>query len=412
MDIKKTFEFLNNPVWIEYTQKKYLPVNDIQYRLNKLGISQRMWPELRKKIQDYRKRQAVPIFLSCLNKKFWFFESDLIKKKIYNIRSMGDNLWFQIQNYAQIKTEFLKDMYVEEALASAIYEGANSTRAQAKFLLLSEQEPKNKDEYMLLNNLSAMNWIKNHHKYPLSKNTVLKIHKIITNNTLEEGAGKFRNDKVYIGAHEGIPFEKIDRSVEEVIALLNKPTRYLYDGLLAGILLHYFIAYIHPFFDGNGRTARTLFYFYSIKNRLDFMNLISISSDLKRSGKQYEKSFNLVKEYDLDITYFIIFFLNSLDKGLKLVQNKVDYLIKIALRKKDLAITTDQVLLLQKLAINKFLKLTIEEYSKEVKKSREFARKNLLYLLSKGFLNMETIQNKFFFRINKEGLKNKIDQLM
>lgn len=93
--------------------------------------------------------------------------------------------------------------------------------------------------------------------------------------------------------------------LEEFTANMNHP-RFLH-GLIKSILFHYFIVYIHPFFDGNGRTARTLSYFIGMQNNLKFLELLSISADLKQHGNKYETSFDLVQKYNLDLTYFILY---------------------------------------------------------------------------------------------------------
>ena len=186
---------------------------------------------------------------------------------------------------------------------------------------------------MLMNNYLAMKWIKESPTLPISDGLVLKIHEIVSSNTLEGDdasfCGKFRDDAVYIGKHQGVIHKKISETLNEVINLTTKHPRFLH-GLIKGILLHYFVAYIHPFFDGNGRTARTLFYFKAIKNDLKFVELLSVSANLKEHGKRYEESFNLVEEHELDMTFFIDFCLDSLIIALAKVEQKVNYLIDIS----------------------------------------------------------------------------------
>jgi len=113
-----------------------------------------------------------------------------------------------------------------------------------------------------------MKWIKESSGKSVKNEIILQIHEIVTRNTLEGDDinfhGKFRNDAVYIGTHQGVNHLRIEESLNEAIQIVVNNKRYLH-GLIKGILLHYFIGYVHPFFDGNGRTARTLFYFKCIK---------------------------------------------------------------------------------------------------------------------------------------------------
>ncbi len=87
---------------------------------------------------------------------------------------------------------------------------------------------------------------------PYINGLVLKIHEIVSKNILEG------DDAFCVGSHQGIALTKIQECLDEVINLTTNHPRFLH-SLVRGILLHYFIAYIHPFFDGNGMTARTLF---------------------------------------------------------------------------------------------------------------------------------------------------------
>ena len=65
-----------------------------------------------------------------------------------------------------------------------------------------------------------------------------------------------------------------------------------------------------------------------MQNNLKFLELLSISADLKQHGNKYETSFDLVQKYDLDLTYFIDFCLDSLLNAIKQVEKKVEFLIK------------------------------------------------------------------------------------
>ncbi|MFG1523137.1 Fic family protein [Halobacteriovorax sp. ZH1_bin.1] len=408
MDNSKDYEFLNTPLWLKYTHERYTPLDDIKYRLDSLGVSLRDWPEVKDTIQRLRRASSIPLYVKEIDKKFWFYPADCINKKLHQIESLGGSLFDLIQRHQNFKQEFLINAAVEEAITSAIYEGANSTRSKAKALISSGEKPKDKDEYMLINNYLAMKWIKENVSKQVSKDLILKVHEIVSQNTLEGDdanfSGKFRNNKVYVGTHEGIDYTKIEDTIDEVIELTTNNPRYLH-GLIKGILLHYFTAYIHPFFDGNGRTARTLFYFKAMKNNLKFVELLSISANLKQHGKRYEKSFDLVKEHQLDLTYFIDFCLDSLLLSLKKVQEKVNFLITISeLITRD-GLSETQVSLLQKMALNKYKAISIEEYALDINKSREISRRELKGLKAKGYVTELKQGKKFVYKVNSKYLK-------
>lgn len=411
MTSKDDFEFLNSTLWLKYTQERYAPIDDIKYRLESLGHNKKDWESTKNKIQYFRKMGSIPLFLKSIDKKFWFFMSDAINKKIHEIEHRGTVLFEKIERHGSFKQEFLSNASIEEAITSAIYEGANTTRSKAKELIATKSNPKSKDEWMLINNYKAMKWIKEHSTLKLSKEVALKIHEIVTTNTLEGDdvnfCGKFRNDTVSVGSHTGVNWKQVESAFDEVIDLTTNNPRYLHP-LLRGIIIHYFTAYIHPFFDGNGRTARTLFYFKAIKNNLKFVELLSVSANLKELGKKYEKSFDLVKQNDLDISYFVDFCLDSLLQSLKKVEHKVNYLIDVSKIQKKLQLTNNQISLLQRMALHKYKAITIDEYALQIGKSREISRRELKKLVEIKLLYERKIGKKFFYLIDTTELKKVI----
>lgn len=408
MKAKENFEFLNSDIWLGYTQQRYLSPEEIRYRLNQQGQSREDWANLKARIVGTRKISAVTLFLDSIAPKFWFFPSDAVNRKIDEIERIGKDLDQRIRRQNVFKNDFLLDSRIEEAITSAIYEGAHSTRAQAEKLIASGSVPKNKDEWMLVNNVKAMKWINENRQRPLSKEVILQLHKIVTENTLdgddENFAGKFRNDKVFVGPHEGVDHRLIEKTIDEMIEQTTNNRRYFHP-LIKCILVHYFIAYIHPFFDGNGRTARALFYFKAMRNGLGYVELLSVSAYLKEHGQQYEKSFGKVVENDHDVTYFIDVCLDSMLSALKEVSRKVEYLLRFTGLREQFGLSDHQVGLMQRMALHKFRTVSTEEYAAQIDKSREHARKELKQLVALDFLREEKVSKKNVYKVNADKLK-------
>ncbi len=402
------FDFLNSDLWLDYTQRRYLTPEEIRHRLKQQGVSEGDWASINKEIIATRKTGSITLFFKSIEPKFWFYPADVIHKKIDDIERLGKDLYEQINKQATFKNDFLLDSTIEEAITSAIYEGAHSTRAQAEQLIAAGTGPKNKDEWMLINNFKAMTWVKENQNSALTADVILKLHGIVTESTLDGDdinfQGKFRNDKVYVGFHEGIEKTKIENAIHEMIELVTKNPRYFHP-LLKGILVHYFIGYIHPFFDGNGRTARALFYFKSIKNKLNYVELLSVSAYLRTHGKQYEKSFEKVKDNEYDLTYFIDFCLDSMLSALKEVSRKVSYLLRMADLKERFRLTQSQVGLMQRMALHKFRTVSVEEYAQQISKSREFARQELKGLLDHQLVSEIKMSKKLVYKVNADKLK-------
>lgn len=415
---KETFTYLNSPFWLKHTHQEYRTPDEIRFRLKIQRPKD--WETIKRNLIANRKTGAIPFFLNSIEKKFWFFPADTILRKADELEKSGLRLKRLISENSDFKQEFLADATIEEAITSAIYEGANSTRAKAQELITSNSIPKSKDEWMLINNFNAMNWAKKNSDREIDHDLVKEIHEIVTLNTLENDdanfSGRFRDDRVFVHSsqgeikHEGVAWENIESSLGEVFALTASHERY-FPKVLKGIILHYFIAYIHPFFDGNGRTARTLFYLKSLKNGLDFVELLSLSAYLKLHGRQYEKSFEKVMQNDFDLTYFIDFNLNALLHAVKEVDRKVSYLLSIQKLKTlpdSQGLSVTQIGLLQKLALHHFRRVSIEDYAQSIDRSREVSRQELKQLTSLGLLKESQSGKKFVYSIDRDELHRRL----
>lgn len=415
MDTTEQFKFLNSKLWIETTQTNYMAPNKLKHLVVNYGYKRSDWSDsLEKKILALRKVNSFPLFVESIARNFWFFQTDEIVKSISKIEKQGERLFSLVRNNISFTNAFARDAQYEEAIMSAIYEGANTTRSEAKKFIVNKQMPVNKAQWMIFNNFKANEWIKEHRELPLSKEIVLKIHEIVAKNTLDEEdapyCGVFRDDDVVVGnasIHRGVDVSLINPSLDEVIELVTNNQRYLHP-LLKGIILHYFVAYIHPFFDGNGRTARTLFYFKCLKHGLDWVNFLSISAALKEPGKGYENSFKLVKENDWDLTYFIIYSLKSLDRALEIVERKIDKLCQIPGLKNFIKLNDNQISLLQRLYLHHLRLIDVKEHANNIEKSDESARLDLKELVALDLLFEEKHKNRSLFYINKE----KVDELI
>lgn len=414
MDYKEQFEFLNSELWVQTTQVEYKPPSKIKHLIKDFGYARTDWSsDLEDKIVNLRKLNSIPFFFKNVDKKFWYYQTDQIMKRINDIERKGEQLYIEISRNSSYKKAFKTDARAEEAIMSAIYEGANTTRKEAKKFIANKEKPKNTAQWMVLNNYDANKWINENKNLALDKNMILKIHEIVTKNTLSEEdapyCGKFRDDEVYVGnkVHKGADENFIEDSLDEVVDLITKSERYFHP-LIKGILLHYFIAYIHPFFDGNGRTARTLFYFKCLKHGLEWVNFLSISAALKAPGQKYENSFKLVKENHWDLTYFILYSLESLEKGLDVIEGKVVKLGKINLLREVHGLSDSQVGVVQRLYLHRYGAIDVKGHSVNIGKSSETARLELKELEAKSLLFEFKVKKKSYYQVNKEFVDQEI----
>ena len=107
------FEFLNSQIWLKYTQERYLPLDDIKYRLEGLGILKENWSKIRQQILDFRKMGAVVFDLDSIGKTFWYYPSDCIYKKLYQIEKLGFSLLNQIKVHDNLRGYKFANIYIK-----------------------------------------------------------------------------------------------------------------------------------------------------------------------------------------------------------------------------------------------------------------------------------------------------------
>lgn len=217
------------------------------------------------------------------------------------------------------KAEYLKNSLMEEAIASSQIEGAATTTKVAFDMLKTGRNPRNESEQMIFNNLRAIKFIEENTDKNIDKTFIVELHKIMTiKTTAEYCAGNYRDGEIFIQDHiDGeiahIPpdWKELDILMENLCDFANKESEFIHPIVRASII-HFLIGYIHPFKDGNGRTARALFYWYLSKKGYSLIKNISISRAILESRIQYDKAF-LKTEYDQnDLTYFVTYSMKSL----------------------------------------------------------------------------------------------------
>lgn len=224
------------------------------------------------------------------------------------------------------KRTYLISTLMEEAISSSQMEGASTTRKIAKDMLRNKKAPNTKSEQMILNNYNTIQYIAEHKDEPLSRELLLEIHARMTNETLDnkEDEGRFRtNDNIVVQngitgevVHTPPPHDDIDYFVEELCYFFNNEGGRLFiHPIIKGIIIHFVIAYVHPFVDGNGRTARALFYWYMLKNGYWLTQFLSISRIIYRTKAKYEKVYMQVESDGMDIGYFVKYNLDVLSKA-------------------------------------------------------------------------------------------------
>ncbi len=211
------------------------------------------------------------------------------------------------------------DLVGDEAISSSQMEGAATTTKAAKALLRSRIKPRTPDEKMIIGNYKMMCFAWEHRAEAMSVDLILEMHKIgvegIEDEHYHPGAFRQSDDVVVVDGdgdivHTPPPHPGIEDRLEKLLRWVNKSHHkttsdsYMHP-LVKAIIIHFAIGYEHPFRDGNGRVARSLFYWYMFKNEYAAFRYIAISVLLKAAAIKYGKSYLYSETDEMDLTYFI-----------------------------------------------------------------------------------------------------------
>ena len=203
---------------------------------------------------------------------------------------------------------------MEEAIASSQLEGAATSRQVAQQMLCSRRKPRNRNERMIVNSYLTMKAVRSLTKEPLTPDLILRLHSMITSGTLDDSGneGRFRdNDGIRVIDSSGIVLftppshSKIPCVIGEICRFANEEQDAFMHPVVKGIVLHYLLAYLHPFNEGNGRCARTLFYWFVLKHQYWLFEFLAISRVIKDTSGQYKKAYLYTESDGNDLTYFI-----------------------------------------------------------------------------------------------------------
>jgi Fic family protein len=188
---------------------------------------------------------------------------------------------------------------------------------------------------MILNNYHAMQFIREYRKDPLTPSIVLELHKILAEKTLDhpKDAGKYRTETDDVHVVDGVGdvlytppnAKELPERMERLCRFANSSASDMFiHPVIKAILLHFALAFDHPFVDGNGRTARALFYWSTASQGYWLMEFISISRIIKHAPAKYAKEFLHTETDDNDTTYFIIHQLNVIKKAINELKTFLD----------------------------------------------------------------------------------------
>jgi Fic family protein len=185
---------------------------------------------------------------------------------------------------------------------------------------------------MIFNNYRAMQFIRGVSQEEMTPAIIYELHRILVDQTLDDptAAGRLRREEEDIHVVDSRDSEVLHTppDASELKGRIAKLCRFANDKdselfihpIIRAVILHFMLAYDHPFTDGNGRTARALFYWSMLNQGYWLTEYISISRILKLAPAEYARAYLYTETDERDVTYFIIQQLGVILRALKDLQ--------------------------------------------------------------------------------------------
>lgn len=301
----------------------YDPWDKFRHQTPPFGLSISQWWGI---VRLQRENNAIPISLRQQSgKPFHYCLPAFISRECYFLSQKLSSLDTSVSQYQRDK--FIYNGLTDEAIYSAQLEGASTSRRVARQLLEQNREPKDVSERMIVNNYLAMENLQGLLDCEATPDFIKDLHRTVTEGTLEiaSDAGTIQsdqNDRVKIfGDSNQIIYvppraSELPARIQELCGFINNSDPWMHP-LLKAMVVHFMVGYDHYFADGNGRTARSLFYWMLLKADFPAARFLVVSSLLKKAPAQYARAF-LNVEYDGgDLTYFLIYQLQILRRAVE-----------------------------------------------------------------------------------------------
>ena len=262
---------------------------------------------------------------------------------------------------------------------------------------------------MIANNYQTIRQLVEEKKTALNLPMLLEVHQSITANTLNDAqdGGRFRqHDDIYVVdaitgsiAHTPPPHTEIEGPLKDLFDFANDTDNGKFiHPIIKGIIIHFILAWTHPFTDGNGRTARSLSYWYMLKKGYWMTKFLSISRVIYKNKRRYEQMFIYTEADGMDMTYFILHNLQVMKTAYEeltaYLARKMDERSSILLYSNIEGINERQMQIIRLVNDTPALVLTSQEVSTRFGITDRTARTDLNDLTAKGHLKCIAINKK------------------
>ena len=406
---------------------RYLHWDELRHREPPEGLTVEDW-WFGLKMRRLAQRQLIPLGDRKGN-PFSFWLSPRMFERLHDIDLKCSG---SVEGPEPVTNPATRDRYyvsslVEEAITSSQLEGAAVTRSVAKEMLRSGRRPTDTGEQMILNNFLTMRQISKWKKGDLTPELVMEMHRMITRETLEDRSdeGRLRNadERVCVEDDQTGEVFQVPPPAEELPGRLQAMCDFANDTKMEGylhpvirsIILHFWLAYDHPFVDGNGRTARAIFYWSMLRHKFWLFEFISISQTILEAPVQYYRAFLHTETDDNDLNYFLLHQLEVISKAIcqlhEYIRQKADELVKMqALLHNRTGFNHRQLALLRHALKHPSVSFTVASHQNSHNVVTQTSRNDLDELSSHGLLFKVKVGKAYRYR-PLENLSEKLERM-
>ncbi|MFA7141990.1 MAG: hypothetical protein WC157_01670 [Candidatus Paceibacterota bacterium] len=353
-------------------------------------------------IKELRKLTLRKTQVKNISNHFFVFKST---RKFAPILHKIDHYKNKRIKHVQTREKLAFHNALNEAIASVKIEGKNIEKETIKSLLKKKKTPQTKEEQMFLNNLNAIQKVKSKHiKNKMSLELLNEMYKDLAFNMdcyrLRKAedeiniAGDSGNTIYFTAPHANF----VQNELLNVFQFLNISKEH--HPIIKAIIVYFWISYLRPFTCENEAIAKNLFYYSVLKDGYNIFSYLPLFNVINQTLKEYVMAFVYSNQDDSDLTYFIDYILERINKAFylffKAFEKERNILLKLKEIQKKLKLNSRQFTLLQSFHSDLIEKTFISKYEKENQVSSKTARNDLQELVKRNLLR-EDKQGIFVF---------------
>ncbi|HET7121781.1 MAG TPA: Fic family protein [Solirubrobacterales bacterium] len=404
LDTDAAIEAMTAPAEV-VPRHEYLHWDRLQRLQPPAGLSSKQW-WLKIKLTRSDEFRPLPL-VDKQGKPFGYTLPDIVLRHLHHVdqRCAGEVAMDEVvTSEREAGRRFLVNSLMEEAIRSSQLEGATTSRVVAKEMLRTGRAPRDRSELMILNHFRALEFMREEMGKELTPELILELHRIVTEGTLKDptAAGRLQRpgeDRVAVFDHDGRDPVHVPPPAEELPERMELLCEFANEGegdpfvhpVVRAILLHFWIAYDHPFEDGNGRTARILF-FWAMQSRGYWLaEYLPISRLIRNAPAKYGRAFMEAETDGGDGTYFLIHQLTVIERAIAdlhlYLERKVSEVRDMErMLEENADLNGRQIALLAAAARRPEAIYSFSSHARSHRVSHETARSDLRELVGRGFL--------------------------